>query len=80
MANLLAPDNHGDGKKHDEDVDTGLGAEGVDVACLVNPWDDAVEEAEGDDVLGDRLARGKGIGQETVQVPSDRRQASRHRR
>lgn len=51
VSNLLAPDDHRDGEKHDEDVDAGLRAERVDVACLVDPGDDAVEEAEGDDVL-----------------------------
>lgn len=57
MSNLLAPDDDWDSEKHDEDVDAGLGAEGVDVAGLVDPGDDAVEEAEGDDVLGDGLVK-----------------------
>lgn len=57
MSNLLAPNDHRDDEKHDEDVDSSLGAKGVDVAGLVDPWDDAVEEAEGDDVLGEGLVQ-----------------------
>lgn len=60
MSDLLAPNDHRNGKKHDEDVDASLGAEGVDVAGLVDPGDDAVEEAEGDDVLGDESVEGDG--------------------
>jgi hypothetical protein len=38
-------------KKHDGNVDPSLRPKGIDVAGLGDPWQDAVEEAEGEDVL-----------------------------
>jgi hypothetical protein len=38
-------------KKHDGNVDPSLRPKSIDVAGLGDPWQDAVEEAEGEDVL-----------------------------
>ena len=52
MSHLLAEKYDGKSKHHDEDVNASLSAECVDVACLGDPGDNGVEEAECDNILG----------------------------
>ena len=51
MSDFLPEDDDRYGEKHNENVDTSLGAECVNVACLCDPWNDGVQEAKRDDVL-----------------------------
>lgn len=51
MPHFLAEDDDWDGEQHDQHIYASLRAESIDISGFRHPWNDAVQEAEGDDVL-----------------------------
>lgn len=51
VSDALSEYGHWNRKGHYQNVDASLRAEGVDVACFHDPWNDAVKETEGNDIL-----------------------------
>jgi hypothetical protein len=51
MSDSLPENDHWNSKKHDQNVDSCLGSESVDVAIFSYPRDDTVQKAKGDDIL-----------------------------